>query len=947
MKSSRKYMKGGTSKYQNGGLRSPGRKTDVDKLNTYRNYTPEEKREQYTYWDKSKPGGRQYSDEPMFPLDENHPDYGTPNWKYLTDPKFRKQQEKRGITYKYDNKGRLVRLNRRGNPVGGTKAQRNERNIIPKGPQEETIRLDKKEVKKIPTPEPKLPPQPERKPIEKKVTLDKKEVKNIPIKKDDKLPPNPGPGSKEDGASFGDAFKAARAEGQREFEYKGKKYHTRRADETQEQYDAKFPTDQPPKTKTAAAATQEGKKSVEQREKEKTTSTSPEPKADMEEVKLTPKMQEDRGKPKETSTLTDTKDTDIEDTFVSADPKPEPKPAPKPEPDPTASDPDKNMTKEPKEEKVEETKEEDKTEDSSTEARRGAIVKANKKNKTMKKGKRKYRSGGMSSKALTVSMQDGGNVKVKLHKDDDKKTIGDTNLTLSGDFGVDAAKKNAANKQNNENKESNDKDANQQPKKEEKRGNYRGGSDTPQVMRDKNINRNRGNRTNNDSDDSSNDSSNDSSKKPARKTRLTRQERFDARQKRKDERLERRLEKKRQKENRRKYRKESRQYRRTMRRKDRQERRESRGMTHTGGRRISPRRWYKNLRDKLGLYTNSYDRLKDYNEFKTSRTQKPIRQYKGGGMLKAEGAAYKHGGKVGDSAYKHGGMLKEAPSNNKGLRKLPKKVRNKMGYMEDGGKTPKKKNWMQKTKERMSARYNRFKEKREQKPMSEHRFYTPDPDGGGSGYKKMTQFGTVHRDPSERGKRITAATKPGSKETVRDIYLEENKAKQKKSKEAYDKKKESWKKEDTQDRKDRQKDSEDVKKKTTRTMPMKMQDGGKVTTESVDKFLDDKYNRKSTRSGKASRPGEPRGMSKEMAKYEKDMAKRKSEVSKVKGQKKPTKPQMKKMLRTTTGRTLLRRMGYLGLALSLYDVSKKVAPETKPALKKRAKSGNYNMGRKI
>ena len=40
-------------------------------------------------------------------------------------------------------------------------------------------------------------------------------------------------------------------------------------------------------------------------------------------------------------------------------------------------------------------------------------------------------------------------------------------------------------------------------------------------------------------------------------------------------------------------------------------------------------------------------------------------------------------------------------------------------------------------------------------------------------------------------------------------------------------------------------------------------------------------------------------------------------------------------------------MGYLGLALSLFNMSKKVAPATKPALKKRAKKGNYNIGRKI
>ena len=33
-----------------------------------------------------------------------------------------------------------------------------------------------------------------------------------------------------------------------------------------------------------------------------------------------------------------------------------------------------------------------------------------------------------------------------------------------------------------------------------------------------------------------------------------------------------------------------------------------------------------------------------------------------------------------------GGSLKAVPSGNKGLKKLPKKVRNKMGFMKRGGK---------------------------------------------------------------------------------------------------------------------------------------------------------------------------------------------------------------------------------------------------------------------
>jgi len=63
--------------------------------------------------------------------------------------------------------------------------------------------------------------------------------------------------------------------------------------------------------------------------------------------------------------------------------------------------------------------------------------------------------------------------------------------------------------------------------------------------------------------------------------------------------------------------KEQRQFRKTMRKKSRQEAREERGLTYTGGRRISPRRWYKNLKDKLGLKVRKGSgRLRDYDQFK-------------------------------------------------------------------------------------------------------------------------------------------------------------------------------------------------------------------------------------------------------------------------------------------------------------------------------------------
>lgn len=40
--------------------------------------------------------------------------------------------------------------------------------------------------------------------------------------------------------------------------------------------------------------------------------------------------------------------------------------------------------------------------------------------------------------------------------------------------------------------------------------------------------------------------------------------------------------------------------------------------------------------------------------------------------------------------YAEGGMMKEVPADNKGLGKLPKEVRNKMGYMAKGGMAMKK-----------------------------------------------------------------------------------------------------------------------------------------------------------------------------------------------------------------------------------------------------------------
>ena len=192
----KKYQNGGNVDPRWGTQSDPGRKTNVRKLRTYQFYTPEEKIEQYKYWDKDQEGGVQYNTNEL-PLDENHPDYGTSNWKYLTDPDRRKREEARGIKYVFDNKGRLVRLSRRGTPMGGTRAQRNERNITPKGPQQETIRLDKIEPTKLPTKEtPGL-------------TIPNKTITQPEIKQDE-TPPETD--DKKGGQSFDEAFKEAKVD---------------------------------------------------------------------------------------------------------------------------------------------------------------------------------------------------------------------------------------------------------------------------------------------------------------------------------------------------------------------------------------------------------------------------------------------------------------------------------------------------------------------------------------------------------------------------------------------------------------------------------------------------------------------------------------------------------------------------------------------------------------
>lgn len=59
-----------------------------------------------------------------------------------------------------------------------------------------------------------------------------------------------------------------------------------------------------------------------------------------------------------------------------------------------------------------------------------------------------------------------------------------------------------------------------------------------------------------------------------------------------------------------------------------------------------------------------------------------------GGMARGKGnKMYQHNYATGGSVQDH---LKKVPEDNKGLKKLPKEVRNKMGYMARGGKATKR-----------------------------------------------------------------------------------------------------------------------------------------------------------------------------------------------------------------------------------------------------------------
>ena len=78
-----------------------------------------------------------------------------------------------------------------------------------------------------------------------------------------------------------------------------------------------------------------------------------------------------------------------------------------------------------------------------------------------------------------------------------------------------------------------------------------------------------------------------------------------------------------------------------------------------------------------------------------TRTDNPdkVAMYKKGGLAKqaATAIAMKAAGKK-PKKMADGGELKEVPEDNTGLSKLPTEVRNKMGYMKEGGKTKSKVN---------------------------------------------------------------------------------------------------------------------------------------------------------------------------------------------------------------------------------------------------------------
>ncbi len=79
-----------------------------------------------------------------------------------------------------------------------------------------------------------------------------------------------------------------------------------------------------------------------------------------------------------------------------------------------------------------------------------------------------------------------------------------------------------------------------------------------------------------------------------------------------------------------------------------------------------------------------HGKLKSQKELKTITDSKKYKDASYGDKTKMLNVAtMKKGGRVGKAM---GGSLKAIPSENKGLKKLPTQVRNKMGYMKNGGR---------------------------------------------------------------------------------------------------------------------------------------------------------------------------------------------------------------------------------------------------------------------
>ena len=134
----------------------------------------------------------------------------------------------------------------------------------------------------------------------------------------------------------------------------------------------------------------------------------------------------------------------------------------------------------------------------------------------------------------------------------------------------------------------------------------------------------------------------------------------------------------------------------------------------------------------------------------------------------------------------------------------------------------------------------------------------------------------------------------------------------------------------------------------TNFMKRPYKDGG-ISGKSKKQIADELYKKMDYFNSKEYRQA---NASPEMKKHLKFIKDRDEAARKIKqpakgGAKKLTKSQIAKILAKKGGKALLKSMGYAGIALTARDIAKEVAPATKPALKKRAKKGNYNIGRKI